>query len=439
MSTNNLDKNTLTLVKKILFTILCLLICRLGAFIPVPGVNSIVLEHIYSTSDASNGMLGILNMLSGGSLGRMSIFALAIMPYITSSIIVQILSLSFPSVAQLRQEGDLGKRKINQITRFLTILLSIFESYAISSKMIGLTSSLGKVVILDPTIFKFLSILTLTTGTISLMWIGEQINIFGIGNGTSLIIFTGIVSGVPSSLFKAFSLVRVGTISGLSFLLSIFSVVSMVFIVVFFERAHRKIPIQYPKRQIGNKVYSSDTSYMPIKLNTAGVIPPIFASALLSFPVTLLSLYNYGPSDGILSWFSLHFSHGKPFYIISYAFLIAAMTFMYTAVVFDSKETAENLRKQGAYVPGRRPGDNTADFFEYVLFRITSLGVFYLIIVCIFPEIVSSYNSVFLVNLTGTTMVILVNVVLDTVSQIQTHIFTNKYDNMIKKSKLRSK
>jgi preprotein translocase subunit SecY len=432
---SNFTKENSDLQNRIFFTLFILIICRIGAFIPVPGVDSFVLSQIKESH--STGLLGMFNMLSGGSLGRMSIFALAIMPYITSSIVIQLLSMSYKPLEDLKKDGESGKRKINQLTRYLTVFLAIVESYAIASNLYSMSSTAGSLVVVDKLFFKISAVTNMVVGTMILMWLAEQVNLRGFGNGTSLIIFSGIVSSIPSSVISAFELVRAGSISVIMVLFVSIIVVVMILVIIFIERAHRKVPIQYPKKQVGSRIYGGEVSHMPLKLNTASVIPPIFANAILSFPLTIANFS--ASSDSFLSKISLYLSHGTLTYMLLYSFLIVSISFLYTAVVFNSQETAENLRKYGAYVPGKRPGKDTVEFFDYLLVRLTCLGAIYLIFICIVPEIFMSKFSPILLSFSGTSILIVVNVIIDTVTQIQTHMLSKRYDSLMKKAKLREK
>jgi preprotein translocase subunit SecY len=427
------SKHQNDLTKKILFTLFILVICRVGSFIPIPGIDSVALSNFANQNQG--GILGMFNMLSGGSLERMSIFALAIMPYITASIIIQLMTIAYKPLENLKKEGEVGKRKINQLSRYLTVLFAMFQAYGISVGLESTVTPNGAIVVIDPLVFKISTIMTLVVGTIFLMWLGERISSDGIGNGTSLIIFIGIISGLPSGVINMFELARKGVMSPIVTLLICFGVCLIIFIIIFFERAQRKILVQYPKRQVGNKVYGGDTTHMPLKLNTAGVIPPIFASSVLLFPTTIAS---FGASNdiGILNSIAMYLAHGKPLFIFLYITLIIFFSFFYTAVIFNSEDTANNLRKNGAYIPGRRPGKNTAEYFDYLLTRITAIGAIYLSFICIIPELMMNKMSVSFA-LGGTSFLIVVNVILDSFTQIQTYLFSARYEDLIKKMKLR--
>ena len=428
-----LAKNAPTdLMSRIFFTLGILVVCRIGSYIPIAGLDSGILNEI--TTQNQTGILGMFNMLSGGSLGRMSIFALAIMPYITSSIIIQLLTLAYKPLENLKKDGEAGKRKLTQLSRYLTVILAAMQAYGIAASLIAMSKGSNEVVVIAPAFFKMTTVITLVVGTMFLMWLGEQITARGIGNGSSLIIFTGIVSGLPSAIISTFELSRRG---GSSPLVSIAVCIAMFFLIaliIFFERAQRKVLVQYPKRQVGNKIYGGDATHMPLKLNTSGVIPPIFASALLLFPLTIA---NFSKSNSpILDGIAYYLGHGKPLYILLYAVLIIGFSFLYTAVVFNSEETANNLRKYGAYIPGKRPGSNTSEYFDYLLTRLTAIGSIYLCVVCIIPEVFMSKLSLAF-SLGGTSLLIVVNVVIDTFTQIQTHMFSSRYEGLIRKMKVK--
>lgn len=420
------------LKSRVLFTLLVLFVCRIGSFIPIAGVNAFAMSEFAAQNQG--GILGMFNVLSGGSLARMSIFALAIMPYITASIIINLLSMGYKPFEDMKKEGESGRKKINQITRALTVVLASFQAYGMAYALLNTSSNGNPIVVINASFFVVSTVVTLVVGTMLLMWLGEQITARGIGNGSSLIIFIGIVSGLPSAFISTFELARKGSISPVLALGIVALVIVMIVLIVFFERAQRKVLVQYPKRQVGNKIYGGDSTYLPLKLNTAGVIPPIFASSLLLFPLTVGSL-----SSRAGSWMEeimIHLNRGKPLYIILSATLIIFFSFFYTAVVFNSEETANNLRKYGAYVPGRRPGAHTAEYFDYLLTRLTVIGSLYLCAVCLIPELIASKVSLTFA-LGGTSMLIVVNVVLDTFTQVQTYMFSSKYENVIKKIKVK--
>jgi len=429
-----MQKSKGELSSRILFTLAILLVCRIGSFIPVPGIDSVALSSLAEQSQA--GVLGMFNMLSGGSLGRMSIFALAIMPYITASIVIQLMTIAYKPLENLKKDGEVGRRKINQLSRYLTVIFAAFQAYGVAIGLESTVTPYGPVVIIPSFIFKVSTITTLVVGTMFLMWLGEQISSRGIGNGTSLIIFIGIVSGLPSAVIGMFELSRKGVMSPIVVLGICAGVVAMIATIIFFERAQRKVLVQYPKRQVGNKVYGGDATHLPLKLNTSGVIPPIFASSVLLFPATITGFS--GENSEFMSTLSRYLGHGKPLFIFLYTALIMFFSFFYTAVVFNSEETANNLRKHGAYVPGRRPGKNTSEYFDYLLTRLTVLGGLYLSVVCIVPEILMNKYSVAFA-LGGTSFLIVVNVVIDTFTQIQTHLFSSRYEGLVRKMKLKEK
>jgi len=433
MNQNFSKKSSNDLINRIIFTIFVLIICRFGSFIPIAGIDSIVLNSIAEKNQS--GILGMFNMLSGGSLGRMSIFALAIMPYITASIIIQLMSVAYKPLENLKKEGEAGKRKINQLSRYLTVLLASLQAYGVALSLESIVTNAGPVVIIPGLFFKVTTVITLVVGTMLLMWLGEQITQRGIGNGTSLIIFIGIVSGVPSAIISMFELSRKGALSPLIALAVCMGVIILIAIIIFFEKAQRKLLVQYPKRQVGNKIYGGDSTYMPLKLNTSGVIPPIFASSILLFPATLANFSN--SNSEVMNTLTYYLGHGKPVYILLYVALIMFFSFFYTAIVFNSEETANNLRKYGAYIPGKRPGKNTSEYFDYILTRLTVIGGIYLSIICIIPELLMN-KYVISLSLGGTSFLIVVNVVLDTLTQIQTYLFSSKYENLMKKVKLKN-
>jgi len=423
------------LSSRILFTLSVLVVCRIGSFVPIPGIDSVALASL--AERAQGGILGMFNMLSGGSLERMSIFALAIMPYITASIVIQLMTIAYKPLENLKKDGEVGRRKINQLSRYLTVLFAAFQAYGVTLGLEATITPYGPVVIIDSLIFKVSTVITLVVGTMFLMWLGEQITSRGIGNGTSLIIFIGIVSGLPSAVIGMFELSRKGAMSPLAVIAICAGVLVMILVIIFFERAQRRVLVQYPKRQVGNKVYGGDSTHMPLKLNTSGVIPPIFASSVLLFPATI-SDFSANNDSEIMAMFSQYLGHGKPLFILLYVSLIMFFSFFYTAVVFNSEDTANNLRKNGAYVPGRRPGKNTAEYFDYLLTRLTVIGSLYLSVVCIVPELLMNKYSVAFA-LGGTSFLIVVNVVLDTFTQIQTHLFSARYEGLVKKMRIKDR
>ena len=420
-----LSKNN-DLRNRILFTIFILSIYRLGTYVPLPGIDAQSLQTLMQSNQ--RGLLGMFNVFSGGAIQRMAIFALGIMPYISSSIIISLLTGVSDYFKNLKNQGEIGRKKITQYTRYGTVLLATVQGYGVS---VGLESSSN--VVIDPGMFfKLTTVITLVAGTIFLMWLGEQITQRGIGNGISLIIFSGIVAEIPRALATTFELGRTGALS-VSTILSIFLLLlGTVAFIVFIERAIRKILINYPKRQMGTKIYGGESSNLPLKINTAGVIPAIFASALLLLPITF-SNFTLSDSEFFIGLSSL-FSQGKPLYMLLYASGIIFFSFFYTSIVFNPKETAENLRKHGGYVPGIRPGERTAYFIEDILTKLTTIGAMYLTLVCLMPEfLISRYPIPFYLG--GTSVLIVVVVAMDTVSQIQTRMMSQQYESLIKKTK----
>lgn len=418
------------LKKRIWFTLAALLVYRLGTHIPLPGLNPEAYAAAFKGQ--SGGILGLFNMFSGGAVQRMAIFALGIMPYISASIIVQLMTSVVPSLENLKKEGEQGRKIINQYTRYGTVLLGTLQAYGIA---VGLEHGAG--LVNDPGIFfRISTVVTLLGGTMFLMWLGEQITSRGIGNGISLIIFAGIAAGLPTALAGTLELGRTGALSTAAILTVIVVAILVIALIVFFERAQRRLLIQYPKRQVGNRMFQGDTSHLPLKLNTSGVIPAIFASSLLLLPATAA---GFTGTSTLPAWATTVISalgHGQPAYMVLYALLIGFFAFFYTAIVFNPKDTADNLKKHGGFIPGIRPGDRTAEHIDYVLTRITLVGAIYLVFVCILPEILVSQTGVPL-SLGGTSLLIVVSVTLDTVAQIQGHLIAQQYEGLIKKSKLR--
>ncbi len=418
------------LKKRIWFTLGALIVYRLGTYIPLPGINPDALRQSFQS--ASGGMLGLFNMFSGGAVERMAIFALNIMPYISASIIIQLLTSVLPTLEALKKEGEAGRKILNQYTRYLTVALAVFQSWGIA---VGLQSSGGIVQAPGP-FFLVSTVITLTGGTMFLMWLGEQITSRGIGNGTSLIIFAGIVANLPNAIAGTLELGRQGAISTGLILGVIVMAVAIIAFVVFMERAQRRLLINYPKRQVGNRMYEGQTSFLPLKLNTSGVIPPIFASSLLLLPATIASFQVNQTGTGIVSTLSAYLAHGRPAYMLLYAALIIFFAFFYTAIVFNPQETADNLKKHGGFIPGIRPGERTADYIDQVLTRITVLGAGYLVIICLIPELLVSYAALpFYFG--GTSLLIVVSVTMDTVAQVHGHLLAHQYEGLVKKAKLR--
>ena len=420
------------LKKRIWFTLGALLVYRLGTYIPLPGINIEAMAQAFQQQ--SQGILGMFNMFAGGAVERMAIFALGIMPYISASIILQLMTAVVPTLEQLKKEGEQGRKVINQYTRYLTVVLAAFQSYGIA---VGLQGSSSEIVTNPGWFFLFTSVVTLSGGTIFLMWLGEQITARGIGNGISLIIFAGIVANIPSAIAGTLELGRTGAVSTFVIIGIVVLAVVVIAAIVFVERAQRRLLIQYPKRQIGNRMFQGDSSHLPLKLNTAGVIPPIFASSLLLLPITIAQ-FSAGGGPGWLTTVTSLLGHGQPLYLLIYAGLIVFFAFFYTAVVFNPKDTADQLKKHGGFVPGIRPGQRTADYIDYVLTRITAVGAMYLVLVCLLPEIlISQFAIPFYFG--GTSLLIVVNVTMDTVQQVQGHLLAHQYEGLVKKSKLRGR
>lgn len=422
------------LKSRIWFTVLALIVYRIGTYIPVPGIDPVALGELFRQH--GGGILGMFDMFSGGALKRMTIFALSVMPYITASIIVQLLSAIVPSFEALKKEGEQGRIKLNQYSRYLTVLFAIVQSYALA---VGLENMMGGgAVVISAGFFRLSTLATLTGGTIFLMWLGEQITARGIGNGTSLIIYSGIVANLPHALAQTLELGRTGALSSWFIVMILVLVIGVLAVCVFCERAQRRILVQYPKRQVGNKMFGGEASHLPLKINTSGVIPPIFASSLLLFPLTLASFTNIQQKGGFLADLVAELGHGKPLFMALYAAFIIFFAFFYTAVVFNPVETSDNLKKYGGFVPGIRPGKNTADYFDYVLTRLTVLGAIYLAGVCLLPEFLMSKGAIPF-YLGGTSLLIVVSVTIDTIARIQSHLIAHQYEGLIKKSKLRGR
>jgi preprotein translocase subunit SecY len=421
------------LKKRIWFTLGALIIYRLGTYIPMPGINPSALADVFR--EQSTGIIGLFNMFSGGAVGRMAIFALAIMPYISASIIVQLMTSVSPHLEALKKEGEQGRKIINQYTRYGTVALSVVQAYGIA---VGLEGQAN--VVVDPGwFFRISTVITLTGGTMFLMWLGEQITARGIGNGISLIIFAGIVAELPSAIAGTLELNRQGALSNALILGVITMAIVVIAFIVYMERAQRRLLIQYPKRQVSqNRMTGGESSHLPLKLNTAGVIPPIFASSLLLLPTTIANFSAQGQAAGWLTSITAYLAHGRPAYMILYVALIVFFSFFYTAIVFNPKETADNLKKYGGFIPGIRPGERTAEYIDYVLTRITVVGAAYIALVCVIPEILISYAAVpFYFG--GTSLLIVVSVTMDTVAQVQGHLYAAQYEGLIKKAKLRGK
>jgi len=423
------------LKKRLWFTLAALIVYRLGTYIPLPGIDPVVLKDIFRQNQG--GILGMFDMFSGGALSRMTIFALNIMPYISASIIMQLMTAISPQLEALKKEGETGRKKINQYTRYGTVLIAALQAYGISAGLEGMTSSAGAAVS-DPGIFfRFQVVVTLVGGTIFLMWLGEQITARGVGNGISLIIFSGIVANLPSALAGTLELGRTGALSTGFIIFLLVMAVAAIYFIVFVERAQRRILIQYPKRQRGNKMSGGESSHLPLKINTAGVIPPIFASSLLLMPITVIS-FSAGTGPEWMTTVAAYLGRGQPVYLILYISMVVFFAFFYTAVVFNPADTADNLKRYGGFVPGIRPGKNTADYLDWVLTRLTVVGAAYLAFICLLPELlISKYSVPFYFG--GTSLLIVVTVTMDTVAQVQSHLLAHQYEGLIKKSKLRGR
>jgi len=420
--------------KRLWFTLGALIVYRLGTYIPVPGVDAAVMGELMQQH--GGGILGMFDMFSGGALGRMTVFALNIMPYISASIIVQLMSAAVPSLEALKKEGESGRKKLNQYTRYLTVMIALFQAYGIAVGLEGMHGALGAAVIDPGLMFRFSCVVTLVGGTMFLMWLGEQITARGIGNGTSLIIFAGIVANLPHALANLLELGRTGALSPVFIVAFMLIAAAVIAFIVFMERAQRRIVIQYPKRQVGTRMFGGDSTHMPLKINTSGVIPPIFASSILLVPATIAGFSRGTGAPSWVTWISGQLAHGQPLYMAMYAGLIVFFSYFYTAVVFNPQETADNLKKYGGFIPGIRPGSHTAEFFDHILTRLTTIGALYLVAVCLLPEIlISRYGVPFYFG--GTSLMIIVSVTMDTVTQIQSHLLAHQYEGLIRKARVR--
>jgi preprotein translocase subunit SecY len=424
------------LKRRIWFTLGALVVYRFGTFIPLPGIDAAAFAVTFKSN--STGILGMFNLLAGGAVERMAIFALGIMPYISASIIMQLMSSIDKRLEALKKEGEEGRKQINQYTRYLTVVLAAFQAYGIAIGLESSTSSAGAVVPDPGWFFRASTVITLVGGTMFLMWLGEQITARGVGNGISLIIFAGIVAGLPLGIAALFDMARTGSLSTIALIALIALILVVVAVIVFMERAQRRLLVQYPKRQVGNRMFQGDSSHLPLKLNSAGVIPPIFASSLLLLPITVAQ-FSAGQGSNApewLTWITAALGRGQPLHMLIYVALIVFFCFFYTAVVFNPQETADNLRKYGGFLPGRRPGAQTAQYIDYVLTRITVVGAIYIAAVCVLPEFLISYAAVpFYFG--GTSLLIAVSVTMDTVAQVQSHLVAHQYEGLIKKAKLR--
>lgn len=424
------------LKKRLLFVVGALLVYRLGTYIPVPGIDPAIWESIFQSK--GGGILDTFNMFSGGALSRMTIFALNIMPYISASIIMQLATSMSPQLEALKKEGEIGRVKINQYTRYFTVLLAAVQAWGLAVGLEAMQGPGGASAVIDPGLFFRLSTgVTLVGGTVFLMWLGEQITARGVGNGISLLIFAGIVAGLPRAVVQVLELGRQGQFSAAALLVLFALVVGVIVFIVFMERAQRRVVVQYPKRQQGNQMMGGGTNHIPLKLNTSGVIPPIFASSLLLLPVTIIGFTGAQGGD-ITSTIARYLQHGQPMFMLLYGALIAFFTFFYTAIVFNPEENADMLRKYGGFIPGIRPGKNTADHLDQILTRLTVIGAAYLVFICLLPEfLISKFSMPFYFG--GTSLLIVVSVTMDTVAQIHSHLIAHQYEGLIKKAKLRGR
>ncbi len=417
--------------RRLVFLLLALVVYRLGAHIPVPGIDPAQLQQLFKSQ--SGGILNLFNMFSGGALSRFTVFALGIMPYISASIIMQLMTYVVPSLEAIKKEGEAGRRKITQYTRYGTLVLALFQSLGIA---LALEQSPGLVI--SPGMgFRMTAVISLVAGTMFLMWLGEQITERGLGNGISILIFAGIVAGLPSAMAGLFELVRTGSMSIIASLFILALVVVVTFVVVFVERGQRKILVNYAKRQVGNKVYGGQSSHLPLKLNMSGVIPPIFASSIILLPATIVGWFATGEGMRWLKDISSALSPGQPIYVLLYAAMIVFFCFFYTALVFNSRETADNLKKSGAFIPGIRPGEQTAKHIDRILSRLTLVGAIYITLVCLLPEfLVLKYNVPFYFG--GTSLLIIVVVTMDFWAQVQSYVMSQQYESLLKKANFKA-
>jgi preprotein translocase subunit SecY len=416
--------------RRLLFLLGALIVYRIGTHIPVPGINASALAELFKSG--KGGFMDMLNMFSGGALSRFSIFALGIMPYISASIIMQLATVVVPSLETLKKEGEAGRRKITQYTRYGTVLLAFFQAIGIATALEGQAG-----LVTEPGMaFRVVTAITLVTGTLFLMWLGEQITERGLGNGISILIFAGIAAGLPSALSNMLELVRSGNFSPIKVIILLALVLLVTALVVFFERAVRKILVNYAKRQVGNRVYGGQSSHLPLKINMAGVIPPIFASSIILFPATLLGWYGAGGGPTILRDIAAALSPGQALHAILYAAAIIFFCFFYTALQYNPKETAENLKKSGAFIPGYRPGDQTTKYLERITTRLTLLGAIYITVVCLIPEfLIAGWNVQFYFG--GTSLLIVVVVTMDFMTQVQAYLMSQQYESLLKKANLK--
>jgi len=420
---------------RLLFTLGALIVFRLGTFLPIPGINPTALQQFFEQQ--SSGILGIFDTFSGGALGRMGIFALGVMPYISASIIMTLMQSSIPHLKNLKEQGSRGRRQIIQYSRYLTVLIAGLQGYGVSIGLESMQTAYGNIVIDPGLFFRVTTVITLVGGTVFLMWLGEQITSRGVGNGISLIITAGIVANLPSAFVSTLELGRTGELS-VAFILGILILVlGLILFIVFIEKAQRRLVVQYPKRQVGNKIYGGQSSHLPLKINTAGVIPVIFASSILLLPNTM-SGFGAGSSSDIFLFISSYLGRGQPLYLALFAAMIIFFGFFYTGIVFNPDEQAENLRKYGGFIPGIRPGENTARYIDFVLTRLTTIGTIYLALVALLPEFLISKTSIPF-YLGGTSLLIVVVVMIDFITQVQSHLFQHQYEGLLKKTKLKGR
>jgi preprotein translocase subunit SecY len=421
------------LKRRLWFALGCLIVFRFGTYIPLPGIDPVMMAQIFQQQ--AGGIMGMFNMFAGGALERMSIFALGILPYISASIIMQLMTAVSPTIEQLKKEGETGRKKINQYSRYLTVLLATFQGYGLAVGLEAMSGPGGSAVLDPGWYFRFTTVVTIVGGTMFLMWLGEQITARGVGNGISLIIFTGIIAELPSALASTLELGRTGAISTALIIFLLIMMVAVITFIVFIERGQRRILVQYPKRQMGNRMFGGESSHLPLKINSAGVIPPIFASSLLLMPATMASFGGAGGPDwlaAVTAWLG----RGSPLFLLLFSGMIIFFAFFYTAIVFNPQDTADNLKKHGGFIPGIRPGQRTAQYLDFVLTRLTTVGAIYLAAVCMLPEIlISQYAVPFYFG--GTSLLIVVSVTMDTTAQIQSHLIAHQYEPLIRKSRLR--
>ena len=423
------------LKNRLLFTLGALIVFRLGTFLPIPGINPVSLQQFFEQQ--SSRILGIFDTFSGGALGRMGIFALGVMPYISASIIMTLMQGSIPYMKNLKEQGSKGQRQLRQITRYATVLIAALQGYGVSIGLESMQTAYGNIVIDPGMFFRITTVVTLVGRTIFLMWLGEQISSRGVGNGISLIITAGILANLPSAFVSTLQLGRTGELSAAFILGILILVLALIIFIVFIEKGQRRLVVQYPKRQVGNKVYGGQSSHLPLKINTAGVIPVIFASSILLLPNTM-SGFGAGTSSDIFLFISSYLGRGQPLYLAIFAAMIIFFGFFYTGIVFNPDEQAENLRKYGGFIPGIRPGENTSKYIDYVLTRLTTIGTIYLALVALLPEFLISKTSIPF-YLGGTSLLIVVVVMIDFINQVQSHLFQHQYEGLLKKTKLKGR